>query len=642
MPVVVLMQPWDPVAAAAVNVRVTNVDDPRVTTLDGLRWWPVLARSAARSLDLFDGDFSGRISASIGDLEIGLAAHPDAPRYSWGERPVTIWRGDAGAPWASWVQVFKGLTRPVRASRGRMQIPLRADDRWYDKPLLPVYAGTGGLEGPAELKGVPKPLAIGRPQFVPPVLINRVLDIYQLSAFAIQAVPALLDRLSRFSGPAYAGDHADYAALAAASITRGQWRSCLAQGLVRFGAPPVLPSAIVEGDSGSALGWVRRPGAVIRRLAILAGADDATQIDAVSLAALDTWAATLPGGGNISRYFAQQATVGAVIQEIAASCNAAAGIGHDGKLFVARVGIGSPSVTLAANGTRTPAVASTELLEASSPFWRLALEAEITERVHGAGEFGLIDADQVAFPDGTPVGAAGRVPAIATVVIKADHTGAALAGQLPRAVQARRFLGDTDVTTTTTWSIVATGCTATIGAATGLIDITACTTNGKIVVTSVRDTVTIAVEVAVLLELAPPPSSGGGGSGGGGSASGTVSYATSSTSYGTAAIELTVTIGTGGTCALAFPGTFTVASGGTQDARGKWQRETSPGTWADVGSEASSTEGADGDGTPGSISVDANATGLTPSSSQKFRLLLRRAAAGGSMSFTGTASAVAG
>ena len=87
---------YDPVAAAAVTVRACNADDPRVTSLNGLRWWPVLARAPQRRLDLFDGDFSGQIGVGIGDLEISTKAHPDAPRYSWGERAVTIWRGPLG------------------------------------------------------------------------------------------------------------------------------------------------------------------------------------------------------------------------------------------------------------------------------------------------------------------------------------------------------------------------------------------------------------------------------------------------------------------------------------------------------------------------------------------------------------------
>ena len=415
---------YDPVAAAAVTVRVCNADDHRVTRLNGVRWWPVLGRAPQRRIDLFDGDFSGQIGIGIGDLEIatraGVSVLANAPRYSWGERAVTIWRGPLGGAWGDYVQVFKGLTRPARGSNGRLTIGLRPDDRWLDKPLLPTFAGTGSAEGPAELKGVAKPLALGAPQFVPGVVINRALNIWQISAFAINGITAVLDRLARFGGPAFAGNDATYAALASATIPAGSWRSCTALGLVRFGAPPAVPSFIINGDNGGIGGWVRRPGAVIRRVAEIAGAA-AGQVDATSLAALDSWAATLPSGGNISLYLGEQTTARDVIQQIAASCNAGFGVGWDGRLFVARATIGTATATLAADGSRTPAVADVQLLETSAPFWRHAMAAEPTWRVHSEGEYGVIGvADQITYPDGTAVSAlqpaaAGADPTRATV-----------------------------------------------------------------------------------------------------------------------------------------------------------------------------------------------------------------------------------
>jgi len=406
MPVtLVQITAFDPVADAAVTVRVCNADDHRVTALNGQRWWPVLARAPRRRLDLFDGDFSGQIAVGIGDLDIATRADvpvlANAPRYSWGERAVTIWRGPLGGAWSDYVQVFTGLTRPARGGNGRLTIGLRPDDRWRDKPLLPTYAGTGGIEGPAALKGRPKPLAFGAPQHVPGVQIDPALNIWQLHAFAIQGVPVVFDRLARYSGGAYAGDSADYAALAAADIPNGAWRSCLALGLVRFGAPPAVPSFHVEGDNVG--GWHRRPGAVIGRIAEIAGATTG-QIDASSLTALDAWAATLPAGGNLSLWLGEQNSAGQIIQTIAASCNAAAGVGFDGRLFVARAGIGAPSLTLAADGSRAPAVADVRLLETSAPFWRAAMTAEITNRVHGESDYGQIgSADQLAYADGTAV-----------------------------------------------------------------------------------------------------------------------------------------------------------------------------------------------------------------------------------------------
>jgi hypothetical protein len=411
--------PYDPVAAAAVTVRACSVDDASVTSLNGVAWWPAISAAPRRTLDLFDGEFGGKISAGIGDIEIALAAFPDAARYAWGERPVKLWRGVLGAAWAGYTLIFEGLTRPPRAGNGRMRIGLRVDDRWLDRPLLATYAGTGSVEGPADLKGQPKPLAIGAPQFVEGVIINRTLNIVQLHGYgAINGVPTALSRLSRYSGAA--GNDASYAALAGATIAAGAWRTCLAEGLVRFGAPPGgVASFLMQGDSGSALGWVRTPGQVIRRIALIAGATTG-QIDATSLAALDT---ACPY--NISLFLRDQTTARDVIQSIAASCNAAAGVSWLGKLFVARTAIGSPALTLSANGATLPPVANVEMLESSAPFWRGALEGARSWRVHSAGEFETLD---YASLDGTPTSLAdvnaGEGSKLAGIAPGADVTGA--------------------------------------------------------------------------------------------------------------------------------------------------------------------------------------------------------------------------
>jgi len=74
--------------------------------------------------------------------------------------------------------------------------------------------------------------------------------------------------------------------------------------------------------------------------------------------------------------------------------------------------------------------------------------------------------------------------------------------------------------------------------------------------------------------------------------------------------------------------------GGTT-VEGKWQRETSPGTWADVGAAATSSPNPEvffdepfpGEfiysATPGSITCNRTATGLTPGSIQRFRFVAR-------------------
>jgi hypothetical protein len=230
----------------------------------------------------------------------------------------------------------------------------------------------------------------------------------------------------------------------------------------------------------------------------------------------------------------------------------------------------------------------------------------------------------------------------AAPVFNADFTGT-ITTTMPRVVRCYRFRGSSDVSSSTTWSVTPTGCSATIDS-TGSISISAVTATGKIVVTSVRDGKTLTDEFAVIKNTAAPPVSGGGGGGGGGggTASDTTIASTSSTSYGGAnAGPMTVTAQAGGVVSLSAPLTFsTSGSGGS--AAGKWQWRVVGGSWADVASEiGSATPAVTSEPESGYIEVNQSKTGLTSGTDYEFQLLLRRSGGSGTFSFSGTASAVA-
>jgi len=226
-------------------------------------------------------------------------------------------------------------------------------------------------------------------------------------------------------------------------------------------------------------------------------------------------------------------------------------------------------------------------------------------------------------------------------VIQADYTGAVVAGQLTRTINCTRAIGSSDVTTSTAWSISASGCTATIGAATGIVSITACDAAGYIDVTSVYGGLTIIDRIVVQRPQSAPPASGGSGAT---SASTSTFASATSTSYGAAnAGPLTVTAGAAGTVTLsAYLNTSILFSGTSTSCKGKWQWRVVGGSWADVATEISS--GADaslyGDGY---IDVAMSKTGLTNGVAYEFQLLMRINSGTGNplYFFYGTASAVA-
>jgi hypothetical protein len=240
-----------------------------------------------------------------------------------------------------------------------------------------MYAGTTGAEGPASLKGTVKPLALGAPRYVAGVLIDTVNNVFQVSAYgAIQSIEAALERLLRFGAPI--GDYASYTALVAATIPAGRWGTCLAQGLVRFGAPTTGQICfLVQGDNAGSDGWARKPGQLIRYIAKLAGG--VGKIDDASLDALD---AARPY--NLSLYLNEQTTARQLIQQIAASVNAVAGVSWLGKLFVVPIPAagGTATVTLAADGSALPPVTAVQQLDVAAPFKSLSLTGERTYTVH--------------------------------------------------------------------------------------------------------------------------------------------------------------------------------------------------------------------------------------------------------------------
>lgn len=373
---VIQIDGFDPVAGAPAVLRAASHDDAAVCHLGGELWWPALSKLPSLRYDLFDGAFGAQISTPASSLTLQTEPWEDFGRYMLADARLQLWTGDAGSPWAQWTRRFDGrVSAQPRQADGQAQIEFAVDDRWLDQALLATYAGTTGAEGSAELKGQVKPLALGAPRYVAGKLIDAVNHVFQLSGYGpIRRIVAALERLVRF-GPAIA-DYPTYAALVAATVPAGTWATCQAQGLARLGAPPAGQiSFLVEGDAAGPDGWARRPGQLVRRLALLSGG--AGRIDDVSLDALDQ-----ARPYDLSIDLDEQTTARGVIQQIAASVNAVAGVSWLGKLFVLPIGRSAAQVTLAADGSALPAVTSVEQIAAGAPWRKVAITAERAWTVH--------------------------------------------------------------------------------------------------------------------------------------------------------------------------------------------------------------------------------------------------------------------
>lgn len=380
----ITIQPLDIDSGARVPVRVCSAQDRAITGLNGVVWEPAITALPSLTMNLWNGDFKspvdpGNASFSI-NMETVKQSVPMADRYYWQGAPVEIRAEQIGAAWP-WTVRFSGVVGSASRKKQSLSITANVDTSGFSKNVLTgSYAGTGGVEGGSDIKNRLKPLILGYARNVEPVLINADYSIYQFSAYGpIEGVTGLFERGSAFGSPV--ADYADYAALLAATIPAGQWGTCLAQGLIRLGAPAY---GVITGDvkgykvAGST---PRLTGAIIKALATIAGVSSGT-LNTASLDALD---AAVPFTVNI--VLSDQVTFIDIANQMALACNAQAGISLTGSYFVTPVNLSSAAaLTLDAQGRALPQVVSSDELEVSVPYWKTIMGANRSWRVHTADE----------------------------------------------------------------------------------------------------------------------------------------------------------------------------------------------------------------------------------------------------------------
>lgn len=369
---------------AAATIRVASHTDDRLCHLNDVVWWPAIARLPSFAYDFFDGAFGGEIVTPTGRADLSIEAVPDFATLMLHGARIRWWSGELGAAWGGFTLRFDGMIDNHPAVRdGIAAVEFRVDDRWLDDPILATYAGTTGAEGEAAQKGQVKPLMLGAPRMVEGVLIDTIDTIIQLSDGAIEGVELAMEGAARFAAPV--ANYASFAALDAATIAPGLIATGLGVGLVRHGAPGdgVLTYDIKGSNSGAdGGGWVRRTGAIVKRLAARQG--QLAKVDTAALTALDTarpW--------SVSLALTSQTTMRQLVQSLAQSINAVALVTWTGMLTILPVDVpedATPMGTLASDGSAEPPVARVDQLGIAAPWWRVAIEAEVTHRVHSTDE----------------------------------------------------------------------------------------------------------------------------------------------------------------------------------------------------------------------------------------------------------------
>lgn len=363
------------------TIRLSSSNSAAIAGFNDQVWWPAITKKPNLAMDLWEPDFSaprtGSANIEINSFTLKKAA-ADSFLWRWSGAPFRLLTvSDALVA----TEIFTGKVDRFEHRAGKVKIQASVDERRFQVPVLTTtYLGTGGIEGGADLKGRLKPLALGWPKCVEPVLIDATNSVYQVSAYgSIQGVSACFEGAASFG--ASFGNYATYAALVAANIPAGRWATCNASGLIRLGAPAAkVITCDVQGDNTAGAMWRRLPGALIRRAANNAGVADADLV-LTTLTALDT---AVPR--TMSLYLDSQVTALDLAQEIARQCNAVAAVSWLGKLFVSRAVFGVAGVTAEVPALRRPVALQTVEKDTQGPFWRIEFQAERCWRVHSASE----------------------------------------------------------------------------------------------------------------------------------------------------------------------------------------------------------------------------------------------------------------
>lgn len=406
-------------------IRVCSAAHRRAQTWNTQNWAAAVYDPGSLAVSLFNGEIGSEIESSTAPVVLAekalLKLFPDAKTVRWEGARFRMWAGDfvTGAadrfmdfvarpdahlsiggdrimvggdlltmaltpgakPGLVVNQVAQGKVSRFEKDGGAIKLSLDpAGEAGETNVLVLEYAGTGGAEGGPDLKGKLKPWIFGHAKNVEPLLINEDDSIYQFSGYgAIQSVDALYERGGSFG--AAVGDYATYAALVAAAIPAGRWATCLAEGMIRLGAPQYgVITGDVKGDFSGAV-QKRKPGAILERIAAYRGIS-ADAIDSASLSALDAFAATLPAGGNINLLLTEQVAFLDLARKLAGDFNAQAGFTLMGRLIVTRIDIGTPSFTIHSQGKRLPLVGSFVEADTPAPYKRIIMSGDVSWRVH--------------------------------------------------------------------------------------------------------------------------------------------------------------------------------------------------------------------------------------------------------------------
>lgn len=554
--------PRDSVGGSKYPVRMCSIPDRRVCGLGGFQWEPCISKAPTLGMQFWNGDFSsgsdtGKASFTVNHAQL-LRSAPETTKAVWAGARVEIRIGRVGSEWP-WKTYFDGLVTSYSGDEWpTLSITAEVNTEPFDADLLTdEYAGTGDAEGGDDLADQVKPLALGHPLNVEPTLINSEYSIYQFSAYGpIEAVVALYERASLF--PSASSNYATYDDLLNADIDPGHWSTCLDEGLIRLGAPAY---GVITGDikghavDGSA---PTKAGDLCLLIADIAGIDP-DLIDTAAFKALDAEGATAT-----DVMVTDQVTAINAMQRIVLPCNWQVIVSNTGMLTLMKPEISEVvDMTLHAQGRREPVVSSVTREDTSVPYWKTTMSGQRNWRVQTFDEIStsatLVDRGDwdestiyregnivtlnggfryvyvsttasagiqpgttaatgiweqlgygTTYADGTLIDdlkpaesgadATSSIVGQTTISVPCDMNGVPLEAYVPLDVAYALYRGDTDITSSATWSveIVSGTIDGSIDSSSGVVTITDLGSTAILRITAVVVNITRKIDVTVV------------------------------------------------------------------------------------------------------------------------------------------------
>lgn len=371
-PLLIHVQPREGPNGARIDVRLNSGGSAAAAGLGGFRWFSAVQRRPRLTQELLAPALDGRIQVGRGDFVINLKGirEPATAGLYWNGAPVVIY--DARTLDLATAPIeFKGFVRSSApdTDAGTITLNLEVSVQALEKPVLYAeFTGAGGINGAADFRGKVKPAGFGSVKNIEPVWFDPTNNIGMIDGYGnCTAITALFEGANDFG--ARVADYADYATLAARiadkTVAPGRWATCVAQGLIGLGAPPVQPI------TADATFGTNRPGALIRRLMESHAGVLVADVDVAAFAALDAAV-----NRAVHHWMGDQREVKDLIEAIAASCNATPVVTFQGKYSVTRAFGGANIATFNRQASvAKPRVTMWKGMDAEAPVWRMKMRA---------------------------------------------------------------------------------------------------------------------------------------------------------------------------------------------------------------------------------------------------------------------------